>query len=324
MRLQPFTNRALAVLVVVPLLLIGALVVGSRWSDASATGPGTTTQLPSGQLTDGTTASSTPTPTRPAPAGTETAATQSGNGDTGTASPPGVDAAAYLVADPATGEVLAELAGDEPRGIGSITKLMTAWVVMQAGNLDDTAGVPPLDPDSEESRIGLEPGTVYRRDVLLRAMLIVSASDAARALAVDVAGSEEAFVDMMNDEAAALGLDGTHFAGPVGLDHPDNHSTARDVARLAMLLMQDPTFRETAARRDATLHGETIPATNDLLTSYPGADGIKTGHTDEAGWCIAASATREGRQFVVVVLGSSTRESRNAAATTLLDWAFAR
>jgi serine-type D-Ala-D-Ala carboxypeptidase (penicillin-binding protein 5/6) len=330
-RLQPFPPTALVVLTLVPLLLIVGLVLGSSWLDAG-TGTGGTTTIPLGrsattttlvevdQQLDPTTKPGAPSGPAQAEPGLGEQPTDGQDGQDAT-SPPAVDASAYVVVD-ADGEVLAEQAANEPRSIGSITKLMTARVVMEAGDLSDTAGVPELDPNSDESRIGLEPGTLYQRDVLLRAMLIVSASDAAHALATDIAGSEEAFVDMMNAEAAELGLDGSHFATPVGLDQPEHYSTARDVATLATLLMQDESFRAIVSRRDATLHGRTLPATNDLLASYPGADGVKTGHTDEAGWCIAASATRDGRRVLVVVLGSSTRESRNAAATALLDWAF--
>lgn len=154
-------------------------------------------------------------------------------------------------------------------------------------------------------------------------MLIVSANDAARTLAADIGGSQDGFVSLMNAAAASLGLAGTVAMNPIGLDAAGAHSTARDLATLASLLMQDETFRATVARTSATLHGQTFPATNDaFLTTYPGADGVKTGHTTEAGYCLAASATRDGRRIVVVVLGSSSDAARVAAASQLLDWAF--
>jgi D-alanyl-D-alanine carboxypeptidase len=154
-------------------------------------------------------------------------------------------------------------------------------------------------------------------------MLIVSANDAARALAIDVAGSEAAFVERMNAAAASLGLDATVAANVVGLDAPGAGSTARDVTVLAATLLRDQTFRETVARRTATLHGTTFAATNKMLGSYAGADGVKTGRTTQAGFCVVASATRDGRQVIVAVLGSTSDEGRFAAATALLDWAFA-
>ena len=348
-RLQPFRSWRLVVLALVPLLVVVGLVLGTTVVDSRDVGtsgattlPSTSTAAPTGPSVEAERearaaeaeasgwpkASEPPAADTTVPSDAPTAPTSGPEASTDATDassdglPPQVDAAAYVVVD-GDGEVLAELAADESRAMGSITKLMTARVVMEAGNLDDTAGVLELDPASDESRIGLEPGTLYRRDVLLRAMLIVSASDAAHALAVDVAGSEEAFVERMNDEAADLGLDGTHFVSPVGLDDPDHYSTARDIAELSLLLMQDESFRSIVSRRDATLHGRTLPATNDLLGTYPGADGVKTGHTDDAGWCLAASALRDGERVFAVVLGSSTADGRTASATTLLDWAFA-
>ena len=237
---------------------------------------------------------------------------------------PAVDAAAYVVYDPATGESLAELGADDRRAVGSTMKLLGVYVGMQAGDPDRLATVPALDLDAAESSIGLREGEQYSRALLMRAMLIVSANDAARTLAVDVAGSEAAFVEQMNAAAASLGLTNTAAANPVGLDDPAAYSSARDLAALAAVLMNDATFQETVARRSAKLHGTTFAATNKLLGTYDGADGVKTGRTTQAGWCVVASATRDGRRFIVVVLGASSDEARFASASALLDWAFAQ
>jgi D-alanyl-D-alanine carboxypeptidase (penicillin-binding protein 5/6) len=238
---------------------------------------------------------------------------------------PAVDAAAYTVLDVDTGSFLAEHEADTPRPIASITKLLTAYVVMQAGDPAHVVTVPQMEIDPMESVIGLQAGEQLPRDVLLRAMLIVSANDAARALAVDVAGSESAFADLMNAAAADLGLTNTHAVNPVGLDADGAHSTARDMARLAAVLMRDETFRQTVARPDARLHGEVFPATNDdFLRDYPGATGVKTGNTTNAGACLVASATRNGRTLIAVVLGASSETARTESAETLLDWAFAQ
>jgi D-alanyl-D-alanine carboxypeptidase (penicillin-binding protein 5/6) len=235
---------------------------------------------------------------------------------------PPIAAAAYVVVDGDTGEPLATFNADQPRPVASLVKLMTARLVLDAGQLDDTATVPPLRITSDESQAGLEPGDRVSRGELLHAMLVASANDAARTLAVDVAGDERRFVDMMNAEAAAADLDATRYANPDGLDDPAQHSSAADVARLARDLMQDPVFRGIVAAESTTLNGGELPATNDLLGAYRGADGIKTGHTDEAGWSIAASATREGRSIVAVVLGAPTEHARDDAARTLLDYGF--
>jgi D-alanyl-D-alanine carboxypeptidase (penicillin-binding protein 5/6) len=235
---------------------------------------------------------------------------------------PPIAAAAYVVVDGDTGEPLASFNADQPRPVASLTKLMTARLVLDAGGLEHTATVPPLQNAGDESQAGLEPGDQVSRGELLEAMLVASANDAAHTLAVDVAGGERRFVQMMNAEAAAAGLDATRYANPDGLDDPAQHSSAADVARLAGDLMEDPAFRHIVAAESTTLDGSELPATNDLLGVYPGADGIKTGHTDEAGWCIAASATRDGRSIMVVVLGAPTEQARDDAARALLDYGF--
>jgi D-alanyl-D-alanine carboxypeptidase len=238
--------------------------------------------------------------------------------------PPEVDAAAYVVFDATNGVRLASKNADQQLAIGSLFKLLTAYVVMEAGEPEKEVVVPPLQVDQFESQIGLIAGERLSRAVLMRAMLIVSGNDAARVLATDVAGSEAEFVTMMNAAAGELGLTDTRAANVVGLDDPAAHSTANDVLVMARELMSDPVFRETAARPSAKLHGAEMPATNDLLRTYEGADGIKTGRTTDAGYCIAGSATREGRSVYVVVLGSSSDDTRLAASTALLDWAFAQ
>jgi len=235
---------------------------------------------------------------------------------------PPIAAAAYMLIDGDTGKALASLNADQPRPVASLTKLMTARLVLDAGPLEDTATVPSLQLAEDESQAGLETGERLSRAELLQAMLVASAGDAARTLAVDVAGSERRFVEMMNAEAVAAGLDATRYANPDGLDDPAQHSSAADVARLAIDLMRDPAFRRIVAAESVRIDGSVLPATNDLLGVYPGADGIKTGYTDEAGWCIAASATRDGRRIVAVVLGAPTEQARDAAAGALLDHGF--
>ena len=235
---------------------------------------------------------------------------------------PTVAASAYLVLDAETGQALAAVDADEHRPVGSLVKLMTAHLVLEAGAPDDPVTVPALDVGGDESQIGLVPGEVQRRDTLVAATLVASANDAARALAVDVGGDEAAFVEMMNAEAEDLGLDDTHYTDPAGIEDEGQWSTAHDVAVLADRLMDDAGFRALVDDPSVTVDGLAHPATNDLLGSYSGADGVKTGHTGGAGWCIAASATRDGRRVIVVVLGAPTEEARDASATTLLDWAF--
>jgi D-alanyl-D-alanine carboxypeptidase (penicillin-binding protein 5/6) len=207
--------------------------------------------------------------------------------------------------------------------VGSLMKLLTAKVAYDAGEPTRVVTIPDgLLIDPEESNIALIPGEELQRDVLIRAMLIVSANDAARALAGDIAGDEAAYAELMNQAAADLGLDNTHAVNVTGLDAEDQYSSAMDMIRLGTHLMANPSFQLTVERTDAVLHDLRYPATNDLLNIYPGADGIKSGRTTEAGWCLLGSATRNGRRIVVAVLGAPTEEARNDAATGLLDWGF--
>jgi D-alanyl-D-alanine carboxypeptidase (penicillin-binding protein 5/6) len=222
-----------------------------------------------------------------------------------------------------SGRLLAAKRRDAQLPVGSLMKLLTAKVAYNAG--EPTRVVTIRDGlliDPEESNIGLIPGEELQRDVLIRAMLIVSANDAARALAGDIAGDEAAYAELMNQAAADLGLHNTHAANVTGLDAEGQHSSAMDMIRLGTHLMTNPSFQLTVERTDAVLHDLRYPATNDLLNIYPGADGIKSGRTTEAGWCLLCSATRNGRRIVVAVLGAPTEEARNDAAIALLDWGF--
>lgn len=237
---------------------------------------------------------------------------------------PDVGVPAYVVFDGSSRRVLAVHNPDIRRPVGSIVKLMTAHVVFEAGNPGRRVSVPPIRLAEDETSVELRQGEVQRRDVLTRAMLIASAGDAASALAKDVAGTPAAFAARMNEAANEMGLENTAFKNPNGLDAPGQYSSARDVTDLAYRLMQRPQVRATVSRGTARLHGRSFAATNDLLGVYPGADGVKTGHTDEAGWCVAASARRGGRRIFVTVLGAETRERRARAARQLLDWGFSQ
>jgi D-alanyl-D-alanine carboxypeptidase len=200
---------------------------------------------------------------------------------------------------------------------------MTAYLVLRDGQLGRTETVPPLALAEDESAVGLAPGQRLRRARLLAALVVASAGDAARTLAAAVGGSPQAFVRRMNAAARRLGLRGTRYANPSGLDAPGAHSTVRDSLRLAWLLMQDPRFRALADRQMVTINGRTYRATNHLLGAGLDVDGVKTGHTGAAGWSIVASAWRDGRRMYVCVLGAPTRDARDSEAAALLDRAFA-
>jgi serine-type D-Ala-D-Ala carboxypeptidase (penicillin-binding protein 5/6) len=233
------------------------------------------------------------------------------------------DAKAWAVFDMRSGQFLTGQEQDTPLAVGSLMKLLAAQTAYAAGDPVKVAIAPPgLIVDPEESRIGIGEGQELSRDLLVRAMLIVSANDAARMLAIDIAGGEPQFAEMMNQTAAAMGLANTHAVNVTGLDQDGSYSSAADLSRLGAFLMGNQTFQLTVKRTSASLNNKTIPSTNDLLKTYPGADGIKTGHTTDAGWCITASAMRDGRRIIATVLGAPTEAARDAGATALLDWAF--
>ena len=240
--------------------------------------------------------------------------------------PPAVEAAAYTVYDMRGGRFLAQSEADAQRPVGSLMKLLTAEVAYQAGQPTRVVTAPSegLVVDDEESVINIQGGQQLPRELLVRAMLKASANDAARLLAYDIAGSEAAYADLMNATAAQLGLANTHAVNVTGLDADGQYSSANDMTSLGSSLMDDITFQITVRDDTAELNGQAFPNTNDLLGAYPGADGIKTGHTTNAGWCLLASAIRDGRRIVVAVLGAPTEDARDAAATALLDWGFAQ
>jgi D-alanyl-D-alanine carboxypeptidase (penicillin-binding protein 5/6) len=236
---------------------------------------------------------------------------------------PRVDAAAYAVFDTQVSTMLAATNADARLSVGSLMKLLNAVVAYDAGQQDKDIVAPDgLGGSEGESVIGIGAGQVVSRSVLIRAMLKVSANDAARLLAIDIAGSEEGYAAMMNDAAASLGLTNTHAVNASGLDAEGQFSSAHDLITLATVLSANADFRQTVMETTATFNGQTIPNTNDLLVTYPGADGIKTGYTSNAGYCLLASATRHGRRIIVAVLGAPTDDARDHAAATLLDWAF--
>jgi D-alanyl-D-alanine carboxypeptidase (penicillin-binding protein 5/6) len=245
----------------------------------------------------------------------------------GAQAPPSVNAEAYLVADGATGEVLLGSDPEDRLAIASITKLMTAIVVLEHARPEElvTIGMPATGIG--ESTVHLVPGEKLTVRDLLAAALIQSANDAAWALAAHVGGKGRvpAFVRLMNEKADELGLEETHFVRPDGLDVPGHLSSAEDVLTLAREAMKRPLVRQLVRRDGGTIAGgRDLFAWNDLLGEYDGTIGVKTGHTDDAGWCQVAAARRGGLTMYAVVLGAPTRAGRNADLEELLDWGFAR
>jgi len=241
------------------------------------------------------------------------------------AAPPPVDAEAYLVQNAATGEVLASSDARERLPMASITKLMTAIVAVERASLDDVATISTRTASVGESTINLRPGERVTLRDLIRAALVQSANDAANAIAAFVGqGSVPRFVELMNDRARELGLTDTHFANPDGLDAPGHVSSARDVTKLARVAMNKPFIRETVRLVNAAAAGRNLHTWNDLLSTFPNLIGVKTGHTNGAGWSQVAAARGAGVTIYATLLGGETREGRNEDLASLLRWGLAQ
>jgi D-alanyl-D-alanine carboxypeptidase (penicillin-binding protein 5/6) len=246
-----------------------------------------------------------------------------------TGGPPVIDAPAAVLVEPATGDIVFQRDADQRRPIASTTKLMTALVALGRLSLDDVLAQVPYAPGGAESLVGLRAGERMTVRDYLRGLLLASGNDAAQTLAVRTAGSRPAFVRMMNARARRLGLRNTHFETPVGLDTPGNYSTASDLAKLALVLRTSAFFRETTDRPDATLQvrgGRSIRVVNrnTLVLREGFVNGVKTGHTNGAGYCLVGSATRDGVTVVSVVLGTASEESRDRNSLRLLRYGLQR
>jgi serine-type D-Ala-D-Ala carboxypeptidase (penicillin-binding protein 5/6) len=241
---------------------------------------------------------------------------------------PSVAASAYVLVDTLSGQTLVTVNGNEKRDPASLTKLMTAYLVF--GALRSKAIVPSQTVNvsqrawrAEGSRMFIEPRKAVSVDELMRGMIVQSGNDASIALAELVAGSEAAFVERMNAEAARLGLSGTRFVNVTGLADPQHYSTAADLAQLSAALIRDyPEYYPIYSQKEFRYNNITQPNRNRLLWTDPYVDGVKTGHTESAGWCLIASAKRGDRRLLAVVLGASSDAARAAEAQKLLNWGF--
>jgi D-alanyl-D-alanine carboxypeptidase (penicillin-binding protein 5/6) len=217
---------------------------------------------------------------------------------------------------------------DEPREPASLTKLMTAYLVFRA--LKDRELVPSQMVTvsarawkAEGSRMFIDPKKAVSVDELLRGEIVQSGNDAAIALAEAVAGSEEAFVERMNGEAAKLGMKNTRFINATGLPSPQQASTAADLARVASALIRDfPEYYPLYSLKEYRYNNITQPNRNRLLWTDPFVDGVKTGYTDAAGYCLIASAKRGPRRLLSVVLGASSDAARTSESQKLLNYGF--
>jgi D-alanyl-D-alanine carboxypeptidase (penicillin-binding protein 5/6) len=233
-------------------------------------------------------------------------------------------AKAAILMEATTGDVLLAHDADQHRQIASTTKLMTVLVALERDDLDDVFSAADYNASPAESQIGLRPGERMSVRDLLRAALLPSANDAAATLAVGTMGTTAKFVDEMNRRAVALGLRNTHYANPVGLDDPENYSSARDLARLAIRLRRYEFFRRTVDLPSATLrsgsHKRTVLNRNALVRRVDAVNGVKTGHTGRAGDILVGSASRDGVTVISVVLGEPSERARDTDSLALLRY----
>lgn len=242
-----------------------------------------------------------------------------------------VTAPSAILIEKDSGQVLYELNADERLHIASVTKTMTVLLIMEAIdsgkiNLTDTVTTSEYAASMGGSQVFLEVGEQMSVEDMLKAIIISSGNDAAVAMAEHIAGAETAFVELMNKRAEALGCKNTHFVNCNGLDEtPEHYSSARDITIISCELLKHPKFTDySTIWMDTLRNGEFgLSNTNKLIRFYNGANGIKTGFTSEAKFCLAASAKRDGMQLVATVLAAPSSAERFSSATKLLDYGFA-
>jgi D-alanyl-D-alanine carboxypeptidase (penicillin-binding protein 5/6) len=242
--------------------------------------------------------------------------------------PPTVDARSYILVDYQTDKVLGSNNATERMEPASLTKLMTSYIVFRelaAGKLklEDMVTVSEHAWRSEGSRTFIELGKPVSVNDLILGMIVQSGNDATIALAERIAGTEETFAQLMNSTAKSLNMVGSHFENSSGLPSPQHYTTARDMSLLAIAIIRDyPQYYKYYSVHEFEHNGIKQQNRNGLLEKDPSVDGLKTGHTDTAGFCLVTSAHREGMRLISVVLGSTSMKSRENASAALLSYGF--
>ena len=243
-------------------------------------------------------------------------------------SPPAIAASSYLLMDPKSGTILMEENSHERLPPASLTKMMTAYIVereLDEGRLSMSDMV-PVSVNAWKtggSRTFIQEGTEVSVEALLKGVIIQSGNDASVALAEFVAGSEEAFVDIMNQQAQILGMKNTRFQNATGLPADDHYSTAYDLALLAQAIINDyPENYGLYAQKHFTYNNIRQPNRNSLLWRDDSVDGLKTGHTEEAGYCLVASARKNDTRFIAVVMGTDSTTARAREVQKMLNYGF--
>lgn len=239
---------------------------------------------------------------------------------------PDIDARAALIVDADDGKVLYSKAANRKLAIASLTKLMTALLVLEQVPLQEKIAAAAYAPQPAESKIDLRAGELMKVEDLLYALLLASANDAAQTFAERLAGSDESFVTEMNRKARQLGLKNTRFANPIGLDDPDNYSSANDLAKLTRKLMSDRSFRRIVRTPEKTIKSgdrqRMLVNRNRLVGQYRFVNGVKTGRTAASGYSLVGSGTKKGVNLVTVLLGAGSEAGRDAGTLELFKYGF--
>jgi D-alanyl-D-alanine carboxypeptidase (penicillin-binding protein 5/6) len=241
---------------------------------------------------------------------------------------PDVNARSYILVDHFSGRVLAQDHADDREEPASLTKLMTCYAVFKALKenrlkLTDPITISEHAWRSEGSRTFVQVGSSVPAEVLIKGMIVQSGNDATIALAERIGGTEAAFAQLMNEYAKRLGMKSTNFVNSDGLPAPDHYTTARDMSILANALISEfPDYYQWYSLREYTWNNITQHNRNGLLLRDPTVDGMKTGHTDSAGFCLVTSAKRDGMRLISVVMGSSSIKAREDASAALLNYGY--
>ena len=234
---------------------------------------------------------------------------------------PVLSARSAVLLDASTGRVLYSSHSEDRSLIASTTKIMTALVICEAGDLDRKVVIPPEAVGIEGSSMYLKAGETLSVRELLYGLMLRSGNDAAVALALADSGSISAFAARMNEKAAVLGLKNTHYANPHGLDSEENYSTALDLARLTRFALQNPDFAQLVSTKSVTIGDRVLTNHNKLLWQYSGAIGVKTGYTRTAGRILVGAAERDGRRLIAVTIADPNDWADHAA---LFDYGFSQ
>ncbi|HHY65349.1 MAG TPA: D-alanyl-D-alanine carboxypeptidase, partial [Clostridiaceae bacterium] len=206
--------------------------------------------------------------------------------------------------------------------MASTTKIMTAIIALENSDLDEEVLISQRAANMGGSVMGLKKDTKVKMIDLLHGLLICSGNDAAVAIAEHVGGSVENFCKMMNEKALELGAYSTNFSNPHGLDEENHYTTAYDLAKITRYALRNHIFNDIVKKTEFYFDGRTLKTTNEMLTTYEGADGVKTGYTGLAGRCLVTSATRDGKRFISVVLYCDTKNLRTSSSQKILDYSF--